>query len=450
MSVSVVTCSGISKCYRTYPRPVDRLWDGVATYSRRWFGTSSNVKSTEFWALRNITFDIPQGETVAIIGRNGSGKSTLLQLIAGTLSPTEGMLSVQGRTSALLELGVGFNPDFSGIENVQLNAAVLGLPQHVLEQRMASILEFAEIGDHVFMPVKTYSSGMYMRLAFSVMIHSDPELLIVDEALAVGDVAFQSKCMSWMRNFQASGGSLLFVSHDIASVRALCHRAIYLEHGQIKDMGPTGEVTDHYLRDIHRAQHSTYPPSTIAAAANLVGIQTSYDEVGADNYDARRQTFELRWATNRQGTGHARVRLVELLDEHGQPIAVAEFNAQVRIRIYVECLETCTASVNYKIRNRQLESVVGADFLIAEHDLLAMSGGHTYLVEYQTRLPLEAGDYTMRLSITQPIDQHAQAIFLDIVEVALPFKVLPSPLGWIYTHAYLPNTLKISRVSAES
>jgi len=444
----VVACSQLSKCYRTYQRPADRLWDGFRALRQRWFKVPAVSSGSDFWALRDVTFDVAQGETVAIIGRNGSGKSTLLQLLAGTLNPTAGEVSVCGRISALLELGVGFNPEFSGLENVQLNAAVLGLLPEVLAERLESILDFAEIGDHIFMPVKTYSSGMYIRLAFSVMIHSAPDVLIVDEALAVGDAAFQAKCMAWIRKFQAAGGSLLFVSHDVASVRALCHRAIYLEHGRVKDMGPTGEVTDHYLRDVHQAQNSALVCSSIVADTSRLGTEASAESAGLTGYAERRHNFEARWATTRQGMGDARVRLVELLNEQGEPVEVVEFNAQVHIRIFVECLTACSASVNYKIRDRHLVSVVGADFLMAEYDLLAMSPGQTYLVEYQSRLPLMAGDYSLRLSITQPIDKHAQAVFIDIVEVALPFKVLPSPLGWIYTQTYLPNTLNVSECPA--
>ena len=438
---AVVQCAHLGKCYRQYGRPVDRLQDIFRTWS--WQGNKSHSGATEFWALRDVSLTVGQGETVAVVGRNGSGKSTLLQLVAGTLNPSEGSVVTVGRISALLELGAGFNPEFTGIENVRLNAAILGLTPDMLNERMDSILAFSEIGDHVFQPVKKYSSGMYVRLAFSVVIHTDPSLLIVDEALAVGDAAFHAKCMEWMRCFQESGGSLLFVSHDVAAVRALCHRAIYLEHGRIKDSGTAGEVTDHYLRDVHESLNKTFtvhavrpesasPPATVLLRAGV-----------SPDLAARFTEFETRWVGKRQGTGGARVLLVELLDDVGQPLAVGEFNAPVQIRIYVECLVASSVSVNYKIRDRNLVAVAGADFLISEHELLSMKPGHIYIVQYETRLALKDGDYSFRLSITEPIDRHAQAVFLDIVEVALSFKVLPSPLGRIYTQVYLPNSLTI-------
>jgi len=439
-----VMCMHVSKCYHTYSRPIDRLRDGIGALSSRWFSTRPIYRGREFWALKDITFNLLQGETVGIVGRNGSGKSTLLQLIAGTLNPSGGEIRAAGRVSALLELGAGFNPEFTGMENVCLNAALLGLSRSELENQLDSILEFAGIGDHVFMPVKTYSSGMYVRLAFSVLIHTSPELLIVDEALAVGDAAFQAKCMLWIRNFQKAGGSLLFVSHDIAAVRSLCDRAIYLEHGKIKEIGDVGIVTDHYLRDVHQINNA------IVGQPNFDQIEKPRILLAADDQEIdlveRCRVFEKQWAGTKQGTGDAVIRLVEMLNKHGEAQDTVAFNEEVSIRMYVECFKAAAVSVNYKIRDKNMTAVVGADFLITEQALLDMVPGCIYKVEYQTRLSLGPGDYTLRLSITQPIENHAQAVFLDIIEVALPFKMLPSPLGWIYTQVYLPNTLEVRQI----
>ena len=444
---TIVTCNGVSKCFCSYPRPADRLWDGLKSFSARWFDIHRPHRKTEFWALQDITFHVGKGETVGIIGRNGSGKSTLLQIIAGTLNPSQGEIEVVGRVSALLELGVGFNPDFTGVENIQMSATLLGVTPAELEERFDSILAFAEIGDHIAMPVKTYSSGMYVRLAFSVMIHSAPELLIVDEALAVGDAVFQAKCMLWLRNFQKAGGSLLFVSHDVTAVRALCDRAIYLERGQCKEMGDTGTVTDHYLRDMHHSSNSLVKPAS--ASQNLLQPSPPMPSTAPEaDFKERSHLFIEMWGGNRQGQGDARIQLVEMLDNQEKPLEVVAFDTEVLVRIYVECFKACSVSVNYKIRDKNMVAVVGADFLIAGQALLSMVEGRIYKVEYRTRLALGSGDYTMRLSITQPIEKHAQALFVDIIEVALPFKVLPSPLGWIYTQAYLPNTLAVSQFTA--
>lgn len=445
LPAAIIRCTSLSKSYRQYPRPGDRLLDELSGLWPRWLGGRPRESFREHHALRQVDLSLNAGEAVAIIGRNGSGKSTLLQLIAGTLHPTSGSVQVKGRICAMLELGVGFNPEFTGVENARLNAAVLGLRPDEIEARLPSILEFAEIGDFAYQPVKTYSSGMYVRLAFAVMAHADPELLIVDEALSVGDAAFQAKCMGWFRSFQEAGGSLLLVSHDVGTVRATCNRAIYLESGRIKAQGPCGEVTDLYLKDIHQAQNQALAP------APPLPVEEEPACVTADaQFRALCATFEQRWASKRQGTGDSRVRLVELLDAAGEPCEVFDFDAPAIIRIHVECLRAAEVSVNYKIRDRHLIAVVGADFLITEQPLLRMLPGEIHCIEYRTRLPLMNGDYSLRLSITEPIERHAQAVFHDIVEIALPFKLLPAPQGWIYTQAYLPNTVSVQPRSADA
>lgn len=396
--------------------------------------------------MRNISFQIGKGETVGIIGRNGSGKSTLLQIIAGTLTPSRGEVRVVKRVSALLELGAGFHPDFTGLENISMSATLLGIQPAELKKRLDSILAFAEIGDHISLPVKTYSSGMYVRLAFSVIIHSSPELLIVDEALAVGDAVFQAKCMLWLRNFQKEGGTLLFVSHDVTAVRALCDRAIYLERGQCKAMGDAGTVTDHYLRDVHQNSNSLVNP--VFVSQSIKQNQELKSEEQAADFKERSRLFTEMWGSPRQGQGDARIQLVEMLDSQGKEIEVVDFDTEVLVRIYVECFKACSVSINYKIRDKNMVAVVGADFLIVEQPLLSMVCGQIYKVEYTSRLALGPGDYTLRLSVTQPIEKHAQALFFDIIEVALPFKVLPSALGWIYTQAYLPNAVSVSQLTA--
>lgn len=437
-ATELIRCSALSKSFRQYPRPSDRLIDDLSHFWPRWLGGRPRNSANEFHALRGIDLTLNAGEAVAIIGRNGSGKSTLLQIIAGTLSPGSGSVQVRGRVCAMLELGVGFNPEFTGVENVLLYAAVLGMSREEIEERLPSIIDFAEIGEFVEQPVKTYSSGMYIRLAFAVLAHSNPELLIVDEALSVGDAAFQSKCMHWFRGFQDAGGSLLLVSHDVGTVRAICNRAIYLESGRIKAEGPCGEITDLYLHDIHQVQNRVLAKSAATSEAELAA-----SAVTDTTFLARCEAFEHRWMTKRQGTGDSRVRLVELLDAAGEPTELFEFDAPAIIRIHVQCLRSASVSVNYKVRDRHLVSVIGADFLISEQPLLTMQPGEIHCIEYRTRLPLMHGDYSLRLSITEPVERHAQAVFHDIVEVALPFKVLPAERGWIYTQSYLPNQVSV-------
>lgn len=242
-SESILEVKNLSKCYQIYEKPHHRLMQMA-------LGRFGKAFYREFWALRDISFTIPKGQIIGILGKNGAGKSTLLQIICGTLSPSDGEVRVSGRVAALLELGSGFNPEFTGIENIYMSAQILGLTREQAESKLDDILAFADIGDFVHQPVKTYSSGMFARLAFAVVIHVDPDVLIVDEALSVGDAWFQHKSMARMRQLMESGCTVLFVSHSIDAVRALCDEAIWLEQGQVKMQGNVTEVTNAYMNDV--------------------------------------------------------------------------------------------------------------------------------------------------------------------------------------------------------
>lgn len=242
-----ISVQNLSKCYQIYDNPHDRLKQFVFPRLQRWVGQTPKQYYREFWALRDLSFEVKKGETIGIIGRNGSGKSTLLQMICGTLNPTSGSVQSKGRVAALLELGSGFNPEFTGRENVYMNASVLGLSNQEIDARFADIVEFADIGDFIEQPVKTYSSGMMVRLAFAVIAHVDADILVVDEALAVGDAVFIQKCMRFIRRFQKNG-SLIFVSHDTASVQNLCESGIWLNKGRIESIGTAKRVSEAYLQ----------------------------------------------------------------------------------------------------------------------------------------------------------------------------------------------------------
>ena len=243
---AVIAVRGLGKRYEIYAQPRDRLLQSLFRGRRQFF--------QEFWALSDLSFEVARGETVGIIGRNGSGKSTLLQLIAGTLTPTTGAVDVRGRVAALLELGSGFNPEFSGRENVFLNGAILGLARSEIDARLPSIVAFSGLEEFIDRPAKTYSSGMMMRLAFSVAVNVEPDVLIVDEALAVGDTAFQLKCVERLERLTRSGVTLLFVSHDTALVKSFCRRALYLERGRLKAEGRPEVITELYALDIRQEE----------------------------------------------------------------------------------------------------------------------------------------------------------------------------------------------------
>lgn len=245
-----ITVSNLSKSYQIYEKPVDRLKQFVLPKLHNLFGLGSKSYFRDFSALNDVSFELNEGEAIGIIGRNGSGKSTLLQLICGTLTPSKGVVQTHGRVAALLELGSGFNQDFTGRENVYLNGAVLGLSKKEIDREFQNIVEFAEIGDFLDQPIKTYSSGMVVRLAFAVQAHLSPDILIVDEALAVGDIFFQQKCIRLMKN-KLSYCTKIIVTHDMQTINNFCSRVIYLEDGRVKFIGDAKEGIEEYTRANH-------------------------------------------------------------------------------------------------------------------------------------------------------------------------------------------------------
>ncbi len=250
MTSDLAVCAeNVGKCYQIYNQPSDRLkqalWRGRKRGRKRFF--------REFWALRDVSFSIAKGETIGIIGSNGSGKSTLLQMMCGVLRPTAGTLHINGRVAALLELGAGFNPEFSGRDNVLMSAAIMGLSRSEIDACYDDIVAFANIGDFIERPVKTYSSGMYVRLAFATAINVSPDILVVDEALSVGDIRFQQKCMARIKNF-CKNGTVIFVSHDTGSVTELCSRVIWIEGGQLRMDGPPGRVVEKYIQFMYEGE----------------------------------------------------------------------------------------------------------------------------------------------------------------------------------------------------
>jgi lipopolysaccharide transport system ATP-binding protein len=247
----VIRVRNLTKSFPIYARPIDRLKQFILPTFRRLVGLPPKQYHTSYTALRDINLDILPGETVGIIGRNGAGKSTLLQIICGTISPTSGEIEIKGRVAALLELGAGFNTEYTGRENVYMNARLLGLTDSEIESRFDAIVEFADIGEHLDQPVRTYSSGMFVRLAFATAIHVEPEILIVDEALAVGDANFQARCMKRINDIKNRGTSIIFVSHDINAIRFLCDRVVWLSKGSLIAVGDVLQITGTYMQDTH-------------------------------------------------------------------------------------------------------------------------------------------------------------------------------------------------------
>ncbi|HBF6785515.1 TPA: ABC transporter ATP-binding protein, partial [Clostridioides difficile] len=240
MNEIVIKVENISKVYKLYEKPIDRLKETI--------GLSKKVYHTKHYALENLSFQVEKGETIGIIGTNGSGKSTLLKMITGVLTPTSGNIIVNGKISALLELGAGFNPEYTGIENIYLNGTMMGYKKEEMDDKIESILEFADIGEFINQPVKTYSSGMFSRLAFAVAINVEPDILIVDEALSVGDVFFQAKCYKKFNDFKKQGRTIIFVSHDMGSIMKYCDKTLLIDRGKFVDMGPSANMIDIYKK----------------------------------------------------------------------------------------------------------------------------------------------------------------------------------------------------------
>ena len=336
---------GVAKQYRIYERPSDRLKESLTRGRWKWH--------REFWALKGISFEIERGTTTGIIGPNGSGKSTLLQIIAGTLDPTHGEVWVNGRVAALLELGAGFNPEFTGLENVFMNSALLGSSRAETEAKLLEIERFAEIGDFIHQPVKTYSSGMYVRLAFAIAVNSDPEILIVDEALSVGDTIFQHRCVRRIKEMQERGTTILFVSHEPTLVRALCSRAILLYQGETLADGAPVDVLNRYQRVIMERE-AAYKSGVQAVDAGEVAVVVTNEAP-----EIERASLQYQY---RHGNYFAEVICAELLDAEQQPVELVESGDPVYLRIrFIFHRDVERPVCGFMIRNRHGLNVYGTN-----------------------------------------------------------------------------------------
>lgn len=356
-----IKVSNLSKCYQIYENPRDRLKQFILPRFERVSGKENIKYYKEFWSLKDISFEVKKGESIGILGRNGSGKSTLLQMITGTLSPTSGTIETNGRIAALLELGSGFNPEFSGRENVYMNGALLGLTKEQIDNRFDSIAAFADIGDFIEHPVKTYSSGMMVRLAFSVQVQVEPDILIIDEALAVGDALFQKRCFQRIEKLLNNGVTLLFVSHDIESVRTLTHSAIFLKNGIMVKSGESAEVIREYRRHLHE-EEINYFSSIVENIAKKPSAPKQDEPVPEFNvtsplHDDPVQTIPQERSDSLSfGEGEARVLNVKILDNKEEIRSI--FHPGEKIIIQVQCIsKISTRNLNVALRIRNKEGV---------------------------------------------------------------------------------------------
>lgn len=426
----------LAKAYHIYKSPSDRLAQAVMPRVRRAvapaaraFGLNWPEKNyyTNHWALKSLSFEVPRGDSMAIIGRNGSGKSTLLQLVCGTLAPTEGEARVEGRVAALLELGSGFNPEFTGRENVYLNASILGMSREETQARLDDILAFADIGEFIDRPVKTYSTGMAMRLAFAVIAHVDADVLIIDEALAVGDAYFQQKCLRWLRQFRERG-TVLFCGHDTGAVMSLCNSAIWIDKGDLVMQGSAKDVCEAYAASIMSQTQglSDQPTPRTHAKTNArpADAQATTGEETPPEAQPKRASlpesprpdrpaiFDTMADSANFGSGKARIERVSLTHADGSPLHWIEGGEDVQLLIDVAVIEDIDAPiVGFIVKDRLGQPILGDNTFQATlgHPIVARAG-KTLRTTFAFRLPpLASGRYSVTAACASgTLENHVQ------------------------------------------
>ncbi len=396
----MLVADNISKLYRIYRRPADRLTEVL------WFGFRS--LHTDFWALRDIDLRIEPGETMGIVGPNGSGKSTLLQILCGILEPTTGRVAREGRVAALLELGAGFNPEFSGRENVFINGEIMGLSRAEIERAMPSIERFAGIGEFIERPVKTYSTGMYVRLAFASAIHVEPDILVVDEALAVGDAVFANRCIRKFKEMQSTGATVIFVSHDLGLVKQVCSRAVFLQNGRIQEQGDPANVVNRYVGTVLERQK--------AFEEETQRLQRGAATMAALDY------------SHRHGDRLAEVVSVDLLNSQGEPTRVVTAGDEVRVRVVSRFHgEQPGPMVGMLIRTRTGLDVFGTNTMIENAEIGPCNEGDVVQVDFAFECWLTAQEYTLTVA-TQYDTGHSH----DWLDDVIAFQVVDSrPLAGV-------------------
>lgn len=402
-----VSVQSIGKCYHIFKNPRDRLKQFVSSGLRKLLNRPPKRYFQEFWALNDVSFEVKRGETIGIIGRNGSGKSTLLQIICGTLAPTAGEVETNGRVAALLELGSGFNPEFTGRENVYMNAAVLGLSKKQVDERFDKIAAFADIGRFMEQPVKIYSSGMYIRLAFSVIAHVDADVLVVDEALSVGDAIFTQKCMRFIRSFRENG-TLVFVSHDTRAVQNLCEKTIWLDNGEIKQAGASKDVVESYLKytlqelyghnvELHALSSEDNSSTEEESPAGQEGM-----EKPAIDYGVRATVKENGASAKGWKTGAAEIMSVSLKKLSPGSDGVFTGGERVRMAIRVKANETLESPIlGFLVRDRLGQDLFGENTLpFTSLNPCPVRAGEEFVGEFVFRLPmLPNGQYAVMASV---------------------------------------------------
>lgn len=382
MSETAILVDHVSKMYKLYDKPMDRLKESL--------GLSHKKKYKEHYALRDVSFQVHRGETVGIIGTNGSGKSTILKIITGVLSPTNGSVQVNGRISALLELGAGFNQEYSGIENVYLNGTMIGFSREEIDAKLDDILRFADIGDFVYQPVKTYSSGMFVRLAFAIAINIDPEILIVDEALSVGDVFFQAKCYRKFEEFKDMGKTILFVSHDLSSIGKYCDRVVLLNNGVKLAEGGAKEMVNLYRKVLVNQYDDENPEEE-----NSQAVQESQEDT------ALKEKLNLNPEVLEYGSKLAEITDFAILDDGQNITNLIEKGQTFSVKMKVEFHEDISEPIfAFTIKDLKGTEITGTNTMYEGSPVKPKKTGDIQEITFTQVMNLEAGEYMLCLGCT--------------------------------------------------
>ncbi len=440
-----IKIENLGKCYAIYEHPRDRLKQFVLPRLSKLINKQPKNYYRDFWALNNVSFEVKKGETLGIIGRNGSGKSTLLQMICGTLTPTTGSVYTQGRVAALLELGSGFNPEFTGRENVYLNGAILGISRTEIDQRLEDIIQFAEIGEFLDQPVKTYSSGMVVRLAFAVIAHVNADILVIDEALAVGDAFFTQKCMRFLRSFMQQG-TVIFVSHDTSSVRSLCDKAIWIDQGKFIAIGTAKAVCERYLEAFFESvQGSGGSRQKIMIKPELLLSQPLKDQrqdfINSSNLRNDIKLFQFNPNALSFGKKEAEIIDVIFLDAENHPLSWIVGGEHIVLRIRaVAHIAMQSIIMGFYIKDRLGQILFGENTCLNYSDNPQSCDANSKITaEFRFQMPrLSAGDYSVCPAIAHGsqhdhIHQHwiHDALFFRSESTSIATGILGLPMSSI-------------------
>lgn len=425
----VIRVDNLSKIYKLYDKPVDRLKEALNPFGKKYH--------RDFYALKDISFDLKKGGTLGIIGKNGAGKSTLLKILSGVLTPTRGHYFVKGKVSSLLELGSGFNPDLSGIENVYFNGAILGYSKDEMRERIEEIVKFADIGDFIDQPVKTYSSGMQMRLAFAVAMNVEPDVLILDEVFSVGDMYFQAKCVERMRSLLDRGVSLVFVSHSLERIKSLCSKSIYLKEGSMSSFGESKAVVSEYLKHMISGEQKSVEKETVVSECDV----TDFTD-GLESFNKRALFSRIR---NRK----ADFLNVQLLDESNKPLIEVGYGQKVKLRMFIGSnVSIQKLCFGYQIRSNSGVGLVNASSVSEDIFLDNLEQGEKHVIDLAFNMFLKEGTYNVSTALSIFDDLNGDKVdFCDYIPCVYQFKVKPHPRKKLWAYVHWDNDVSLRKIN---